>query len=113
MGGTDITVLCRTPVLPVNGRNPAPTAIIVSREAVERQRAPFSQAINALDYMVKTHALPPSLTPQGGILVSCGMGRNGRSGRLSHSNDMIGACNDVHVCGSAHCGCVVNGSVAF
>ena len=29
---------------------------------------------------------------------------------------MIGACicsNDVNVCGSAHCGCVVNGSVAM
>ena len=43
-------------------------------------------------------------------------GRNGRSGKLSHSYDMIGACiysNDVNVCGSAHCGCVVNGSVAM
>jgi hypothetical protein len=43
-------------------------------------------------------------------------GRNGRSGKLSHSNDVIGACicsNDVNVCGSAHCGCVVNGSVAM
>ena len=39
--------------------------------------------------------------------------------KLSHSNDVIGACicsnDDVHVnvCGSAHCGCVVNGSVAM
>ena len=46
-------------------------------------------------------------------------GRNGRSGKLSHSYDVIGACicsNDdlhVNVCGSAHCGCVVNGSVAI
>ena len=43
-------------------------------------------------------------------------GRNGRSGKLSHSSDVIGACicsNDVNVCGSAHCGCVVNGSVAM
>ena len=35
---------------------------------------------------------------------------------LSHSSDVIGACicsNDVNVCGSAHCGCVVNGSVAM
>ena len=42
---------------------------------------------------------------------------NGRSGKLSHSNDVIGACLcsnvDLHVCvcGSAHCGHVVNGSV--
>ena len=39
-----------------------------------------------------------------------------RSGKLSHSSDVIGACicsNDVNVCGSAHCGCVVNGSVAM
>ena len=28
------------------------------------------------------------------------------SGKLSHSSD-------VNVCGSAHCGCVVNGSVAM
>ena len=43
-------------------------------------------------------------------------GRNGRSGKLNHSSDVIGACicsNDVNVCGSAHCGCVVNGSVAM
>ena len=33
--------------------------------------------------------------------------------KLSHSNDVIGACNDVNVCSSAHCGCVVNGSVAM
>ena len=42
-------------------------------------------------------------------------GRNGRSGKLSHSSDVIGACicsNDVNMCGSAHCGYVVNGSVA-
>ena len=41
-------------------------------------------------------------------------GRNGRSGKLSHSNDVIGACicsNDVNVC--AHYGCMVNGSVAM
>ena len=57
MAGTDITVLCRTPVFPVNGRNPAPTAIIVSREAVERQRAPFSQAINAADSAATLHHL--------------------------------------------------------
>ena len=46
-------------------------------------------------------------------------GRNGRSGKLSDSNDVIGThiCSnlDLHVCvcGSAHCGCVVNGSVAM
>ena len=46
-------------------------------------------------------------------------GRNGMSGKLSHSNDVIGACIcfnvDLHVCvcGSAQCGCVVNGSVAM
>ena len=43
-------------------------------------------------------------------------GRNGRNGKLSHSNDVIGAytySSDVNVCGSAHCGCVVNGSVAM
>ena len=42
--------------------------------------------------------------------------QDGRSGKLSHSSDVIGACfcsNDVNVCGSAHCGCVVNGSVAM
>ena len=41
-------------------------------------------------------------------------GRNGRSGKLSHSNDVVGACIcsiDVNVCDSAHRGCVVNGSV--
>ena len=43
--------------------------------------------------------------------------RNGRSGKLSHFNDVTGACfcsnDDLHVslCGSAYCGCVVNGSV--
>ena len=70
--------------------------------------------------LLKMHALAPSLTPRGGIMVrmvSCGMVyRNGRSGKLSHSSDVIGACicsNDVNVCGSAHCGCVVNGSVAM
>ena len=46
-------------------------------------------------------------------------GSNGRSGKLSHSCDEICACIcsnvDLHVCvfGSAHCGCVVNGSVAM
>ena len=43
-------------------------------------------------------------------------GKYGRSGKLSHSNDVIGGCicsNDVNVCGSAHCGCMVNGSVAM
>ena len=38
---------------------------------------------------------------------------NGRIGKLS---DVIGACscfNDVNVCGSARCGCMVNGSVAM
>ena len=38
---------------------------------------------------------------------------------MSHSNDVIGACISsnvdlhVNVCGSAHCGYVVNGSVAM
>ena len=39
--------------------------------------------------------------------------RNGTNGKLSH---LFGACicsNDVNVCGSAHCGCMVNGSVAM
>ena len=46
-------------------------------------------------------------------------GRNGRSGKLSHSSVKIGACIcsnvDLHVCvcGSAHCGCMVNGSIAM
>ena len=43
-------------------------------------------------------------------------GRNSRSGKLSHSNDVIGAyiySSDVNVCSSAHCVCVVNGSVAM
>ena len=65
---------------------------------------------------MKMHVLAPSLTPLGGILVRLWNGRNGRSGKLSHSNDVIGACicsNDVNVCGSTHCGCVVNGSVAM
>ena len=47
------------------------------------------------------------------------LGQDGKlwNGKLSHCNDVIGACicsNDdlrVNVCGSAHCGCVVNGSV--
>ena len=44
---------------------------------------------------------------------------NSRSGKLSHSSYMIGACIcsnvDLHVCvhGSAQCGCVVDGSVAM
>ena len=41
-------------------------------------------------------------------------GTNGTIGKLSHSNNVIGACicsNYVNVCGSANCGCVVNGSV--
>ena len=70
-------------------------------------------SLENLDYVVKMHALAPSLTPrdlgQDGKLWN---GRNGRSGKLSHSSDVIGACicsNDVNVCGSAHCGCVVNG----
>ena len=69
--------------------------------------------------MVKTHVL--ELTQPNSSGWDLGQdgkswnGRNGRSGKLSHSNDVIGACicfNDVNVCGSAHCGCVVNGSVA-
>ena len=43
-------------------------------------------------------------------------GRNGKSGKLGHSSDVIGACfcsNDVNVCGFAQCGCMVNGSVAM
>ena len=39
--------------------------------------------------------------------------RNGRSGKLSHSNDACICSNDVSVCGFTHCGCVVNGSVAM
>ena len=42
--------------------------------------------------------------------------RNGRSGKLSHSDDVmhvVSCFNDVNVCGSAHCGCVVNGNVAM
>ena len=75
------------------------------------------------NYTVITHVLAPSLTPRGGILVrmvSCGMvGTCGRSGKLSHSSDEIGAriCSNVDshvcVCCSAHCGCIVNGSVAM
>ena len=44
-------------------------------------------------------------------------GRDCRSGKLSHSSDVIDTCIcsnvDLHVlvCSSAHCGCVVNGSV--
>ena len=51
------------------------------------------------------HVLAPSLTPRGGILVrmvSCGMvGMAGVVYKLSHSNDVFGACicsNDVNVC---------------
>ena len=43
-------------------------------------------------------------------------GRNGRSQKLSHSLDVIAACicsNDVNVCGSTHCRCVVNGNFAM
>ena len=43
--------------------------------------------------------------------------RNGKCGKLSHSNYVIGGCSngDLHVkvCSSAHCGCVVKGSVAM
>ena len=41
---------------------------------------------------------------------------NGRSCKLSHSNDVIDASNDnlhVNVCGFTHSGCVVNGSFAI
>ena len=67
-----------------------------------------------LDYTVRMHVLPAGWDlGQDGKLWN---GRNGRSGKLSHSNDVIGACirfNDVNVCSSTHCGCVVNGSVAM
>ena len=53
-------------------------------------------SLENLVYTVIMHVLASSLTPRGGILVrmvNCGMVyRNGRSGRLSHSNDVIGAC---------------------
>ena len=60
----------------------------------------------------------PQPNSLGRILVRIGNGRNDRSGKLSHSSDVIGACIssnvDLHVCvcGSTHCGCVVNGSAA-
>ena len=64
---------------------------------------------------MKMHVLAPS--PWGGILVrmvSCGM--VGMAGVVSRAIPMIGACicsNDVNMCDSAHCWCVVNGSVAM
>ena len=69
------------------------------------------------------HACPgPQLNSSGWDLGQDGKfwnDRNGRSGKLSHSSDVIGACicSNVHlhvcVCGSAQCGCVVDGSVAL
>ena len=68
-----------------------------------------------------TVIMAPSSTPRGGWdLGQDGKlwnGRSGRSGKLSHSTDVIGcskrwfAC--MCVCGSAHCGYLVNGSVAM
>ena len=65
----------------------------------------------------------PNLTPWSGILVRvvrCGIGRNGRSGKSSHSNELIGACIcsnvdlQVSVHGSGHCcGYMINGSIAM
>ena len=49
-------------------------------------------------------------------MVSCGMVGMAGVVSWSHCSDVIGAyicSNDVNVCGSAHCGCVVNGSVAM
>ena len=65
--------------------------------------------------------LASSLTPQGGILVRMVSGEMvGMAGVVvSHSSNDFGACIgsnvDLHVCvcGSAHCGYVVNGSVAM
>ena len=51
------------------------------------------------------HILAPRLIPQGELW----NGRNGRSGKLRHSSDVIGECYYLHVnvCGSAHsCGWV-------
>ena len=47
MNRTDIAVHCRMPVLTVDSGNPALATIMVDREAVERQRASFSQAVGA------------------------------------------------------------------
>ena len=66
--------------------------------------------------MVKMRVLPNSLGWDLGQDGTLWNGRNGRSGKLIHSNDVISACicsNDVNVCSSAHCGCVVDGSVAM
>ena len=47
MRRADKAILCRMPVLPVDGGNPASTAIGVNRETVERERASFCQAVHA------------------------------------------------------------------
>ena len=47
MRRADKAILRRMPVLPVDGGNPASTAIGVDRETVERERASFSQAVHA------------------------------------------------------------------
>ena len=47
-------------------------------------------SLENLDYMVKMHALAPSLTPHLGQDGKLWNGRNGRSGKLSHSSDVIG-----------------------
>ena len=47
MRRADKAILHRMPVLPVDGGNPASTAIGVDRETVERERASFSQAVHA------------------------------------------------------------------
>ena len=58
------------------------------------------------------HVLAPSLTPRGGILVrmvSCGMVGMAGDWYMYMSNVDLHA----NLCGSAHCECVVNGSVAM
>ena len=54
----------------------------------------------SLDYYGENACPGPQPNSSGWNLSQNGMlwnDRNGRSGKLSHSNDVIGACNDVNV----------------
>ena len=57
MGGTDITVFSRAPILSADGRYPLATSIIVSREAVKRQCASFCFAIGTANCTSLFHHL--------------------------------------------------------
>ena len=69
MSRADKAILRRMPVLPVDGCNPASTAIGVDRETVERQRASFSQVVHASISTTALHhdysLFPPKMAARG------------------------------------------------